>query len=119
MSQRVRRVNEALRAVLAERVSELTDPRLGMVTVTEVRATPDLQQAEVFYTVLPDDEETRAATAEGLRSAVGRLRRHVGEEIRLKHVPTLHFTEDPVPAQGRRIDDLIEQTRAQRDDDDA
>jgi ribosome-binding factor A len=116
-SQRVRRVNEALRAILAERLTELADPRLGMVTITEVRATPDLQRAEVFYTVLPDDEETRASTAEALDSAVGRLRWHVGAEMRLKRVPTLHFTEDPVPAQGRRIDDLIEETKAQRDDD--
>lgn len=119
MSQRVRRVNETLRTILAEHLAELTDPRLGMVTITEVRATPDLQRAEVFYTVLPDDDDTRAATAEALDSAVGRLRGHVGSEMRLKRVPTLHFTEDPVPAYGRRIDDLIEQTKAQRDDDEA
>lgn len=117
MSQRVRRVNETLRAVLAEQVARLTDPRLGMVTITEVRASSDLRTAEVFYTVLPDDAETRESTAEGLASAVPRLRRIVGGEMRLKSVPALHFTEDPVPAQGRRIDDLIEQSKAERDDD--
>lgn len=118
MSQRVRRVNETLRTVLAPHLRDLTDPRLGMVTLTEVRVTPDLKRAEVFYTVLPDDEETRAGTAEALASAAPRLRGLVGAEIRLKHVPALHFTEDPVPAEGRRIDDLIEQVKAQRDDDD-
>lgn len=117
MSQRVRRVNESLRAVLAEHVAKLTDPRLGMVTITEVRATADLRTAEVFYTVLPDDTETREATAEGLASAVPRLQRVIGTQMRLKNVPALHFSEDPVPAQGRRIDDLIDQAKAERDDD--
>jgi ribosome-binding factor A len=117
MSQRIRRVNETIRTVLAEHLRELADPRLGMVTLTEVRATPDLKRAEVFYTVLPDDEETRTATAEGLASATPRLRRVIGTEMRLKYVPALHFTEDPVPAEARRIEELIEQTRAERDDD--
>ncbi len=107
MSQRTRRVSESIREVLAELVLDLKDPRLGFVTVTEVRTSPDLRPAEVFYTALPDDAEALAATAEGLRSALPLLRRELGARLRLRFVPALHFTHDPIPAQGRRIDQLI------------
>ncbi len=107
MSQRTRRVSESIREVLAELVLDLKDPRLGFVTVTEVRTSPDLRHAEVFYTALPDDAEALAATAEGLRSAQPLLRRELGARLRLRFVPDLHFTHDPIPAQGRRIDQLI------------
>lgn len=116
-SPRMRRVNQSVRSVLAEELVDLKDPRLGMVTLTDVRTSVDLKHAEVFYTVLPDDEETRASTAEGLASAAPRLRRQLAAALRTKNVPALHFTEDPVPAQGRRIDELIEQARRQRDED--
>jgi ribosome-binding factor A len=107
MSQRVRRVNESVREVLAEALLDLKDPRLGFLTVTEVRTTPDLRHAEVFYTVLPDDEASLASTAEGLASAQPLLRRELGTRLRMKYVPELVFTHDPVPAQGRRIDRLL------------
>ncbi len=117
MSQRMRRVNQSVQSVLAIHIADLKDPRLGMVTVTEVRTRPDLSAAEVFYTVLPDDEETRAATGEGLASAAPRLQRLLADEVRLRRTPALHFVEDPVPAQGRRIDELIEQARPDDDHD--
>ena len=117
MSQRMRRVNQSVRSVLAEHVADLKDPRLGMITVTDVRTRPDLSAAEVYYTVLPDDEETREATAQGLASAASRLQRVLASEVRLRRTPALHFVEDPVPAQGRRIDELIEQARPDDDHD--
>lgn len=107
MSQRLRRVNESVKEVLAGLLVDLKDPRIGFVTLTEVRTTPDLRQAKVFYTVLPDDEATRAETAEGLASATPLLRRELGARLRMKNVPDLHFTLDPVPEHGRHIESLL------------
>jgi len=103
----MRRINEAVKEVLATQLVDLKDPRLGFVTVTEVRTTPDLRNADVYYTVLPDDDESRLATAEGLRSASSLLRRELGSHLRTRRVPDLHFVNDPLPAQGRRIDTLL------------
>ncbi|MGH3665796.1 MAG: 30S ribosome-binding factor RbfA [Egibacteraceae bacterium] len=117
MSQRVRRVNEAVKEVLASQLVDLKDPRLGFVTVTEVRTSPDLRHAEVFYTVLPDDPESRAETEAGLDSAAGLLRRELGSQLRLKYVPDLHFSHDPLPARGRRIETLLRDDAAAGDRD--
>jgi ribosome-binding factor A len=107
VSQRVRRVNESIREVLAESILELKDPRLGFLTITGVRTSPDLRHSEVFYTVLPDDPESRSSTAEGLASAASLLRRELGARLRMRAVPDLHFTHDPVPEKGRRIENLL------------
>lgn len=109
MSQRTRKVSESVKEIVAEEVLGLKDPRIGFVTVTDVRTSPDLKSSEVFWTVLPDDDEVRAATAAGLASAQSLLRRAVGQRLRLRHVPDLHFTHDPVPEQGRRIDRLLDE----------
>jgi len=76
--------------------TEIKDPRLGFVTVTDVRVTGDLQQASVFYTVLGGEEE-RASTAAALASATGRLRSLVGAELGIRLTPTLAFHLDAVP----------------------
>lgn len=107
MSQRVRRANESIKEALAEALFSMKDPRIGFVTITEVRTTPDLRQATVYYTVLPDDEASRAETAAGLRSAAPLLRREVGRRVRMKHLPDLEFAHDPVPEYGRRIERLL------------
>ena len=112
--QRIRRVNEAVREVLAELLGDLKDPRIGFVTLTDVRTSSDLKHAQVFYTVLPDDAETREATTEGLESARPLLRRELGARVRLRHVPDLEFVEDPVPEQGRRIETLLREQREDR-----
>jgi ribosome-binding factor A len=109
--QRIRRVNEAVREVLAELLGDLKDPRIGFVTLTDVRTSTDLKHAKVFYTVLPDDAETRADTQQGLQSAKSLLRRELGARLRLRNVPDLAFVEDPVPEQGRRIESLLEEQR--------
>jgi ribosome-binding factor A len=113
-NQRMRRVNETFKEVLAESVGDLKDPRIGFVTLTEVRTSPDLRHAEVFYTVLSDDDAERAATQEGLESAAPLLRRELGTQLRVKRIPALRFTHDPVPEHGRRIERLLG-----REDDDA
>lgn len=118
MNQRVRRVNESVIQILAELVPGLKDPRIGFVTLTEVRTSTDLRYAEVFYTVLEDDPEKREETAAGLSSATPVLRRELGARLRLRHVPDLHFTHDPLPAQGRRIEELLRQARPEDDDGD-
>jgi ribosome-binding factor A len=107
MTDRVARVSEEVREVLAEEIPRLKDPRVGFVTVTGVRVTPDLRHARVFYTVM-GDERQRAATRAGLRSARAHLRSVVGHEVRLKFLPELEFEEDEAIEQGRRIDELIE-----------
>lgn len=113
MAERMRRVNESVKEVLAELLPTLKDPRIGFVTLTEVRTSPDLRHAEVFYTVLTDDPEEAATTAAGLASAASMLRRELGARLRMKRIPDLQFLHDPLPAQGRRLEQLLE-----RDDDD-
>jgi ribosome-binding factor A len=110
VSQRIRRINETIRSLIAERVPTLKDPRIGFVTVTDVRTLSDLSQAEVFFTVLPDDEEALFQTQAGLDSAAPLLRREIGAALRVRRTPELVFTHDPVPAQGRRIEALLRET---------
>lgn len=115
MSQRLRRVNEAVREIVAEQVGGLKDPRIGFVTVTDVRTSPDLRRAEVFYTCLPDDEAALAATAAGLSSATPVLRRELGARLRTRNVPDLHFTHDTVPEHGRHIEQLLREAKPAQD----
>jgi ribosome-binding factor A len=106
-SDRMRRVNEAVRDVLGEAISkDLQDPRVGFVTVTAVKTSSDLRHARVYVSVL-GDETTRAATLEGLRSAHGVLQRALASELRLKHTPTLRFEYDESVDRGMRITELI------------
>jgi ribosome-binding factor A len=112
MSQRIRRVNEEIREILAGQLVNAKDPRIGFVTLTDVRTSTDLKHAEVFYTVLPDDEETQRQTAAGLESATPMLRRELGRRLRVRFVPDLQFTRDTVPEHGRHIESLLEQGRS-------
>src|SRR6266536_3860334 len=106
MSERLERVSEELRAVLAEEIGRLKDPRVGFVTVTGVRVTPDLRKARVFYTVL-GDESARRGTRAALRSARSHLRASLGKEVRIKFVPELEFREDETAQQGQRVEELL------------
>ena len=106
----MRRVNEAVRAVLAEAVGELKDPRIGFVTLTGVDTTPDLRQANVFVSVL-GSERKRERSLEGLAAAHGVLQARLAKELRMKRTPTLTFHYDPSVEKGvrmsRLIDDLV------------
>jgi len=105
---RMRRVDEAMRAVLSDAISkDLKDPRVGFVTVTGVKTSPDLRHARVFVSVL-GDEDTRAASIAGLRSAHGFLQHRVATELTLKHTPMLVFEYDESVDRGMRITQLID-----------
>jgi len=111
----MRRVDEAVRAVLAEALADLQDPRIGFVTVTAVDTSPDLRHARVHVSVLGDADE-RAATLDGLRSAHGVLQRRVASELRLKHTPTLEFAWDPSVDRGMRITQILDEGGARERD---
>jgi ribosome-binding factor A len=115
MSSRVDRVNEELREILAEEIQRLKDPRLGFVTVTGAKVTPDLRKARVFYTVLGEDKQRRATEA-ALRSARSHLRLVLGRAIRLKVTPELEFIEDHTAERGQRIDELLARIERERRD---
>src|SRR5215210_6569689 len=106
-SDRLRRVDEAVRQVLSDAVTQgLKDPRVGFVTVTAVRTSPDLRHARVWVSVLGTQEERETSLA-GLRSAHGFLQRRVATELRLKHTPTLEFRHDDSVERGMRVTELI------------
>jgi ribosome-binding factor A len=108
-SDRMRRVDEAVRAVLSDALSrDVKDPRIGFVTVTGVKTSPDLRHARVFVSVLGDDG-ARAATLDGLRSAHGFLQSVIASELSLKHTPELVFEYDETVARADRITRLIDQ----------
>ena len=106
----MRRVNEAVRAVLADAVGELKDPRIGFVTVTGVDTTPDLRQANVYVSVL-GSERKRERSLQGLTAAHGVLQARLAKELRMKRTPQLTFHYDPSVEEGvrmsRLIDDLV------------
>ena len=103
----MRRVNEALRAVLSEAILELKDPRVGFVTITGVDATTDLKQATVYVSVL-GSERKRTRSLEGLAAAHGLLQGRIGRELRMKRTPQLTFEYDPSVAEGVRMSKLID-----------
>jgi ribosome-binding factor A len=104
----MRRVDEAVREVLSDAVfSDLKDPRIGFVTVTDVKTSPDLRRARVYVTVLGTDDE-KAATMAGLQSAHGILQRRVGGELRMKRTPTLEFVYDDTTDRAMRVEELLD-----------
>jgi ribosome-binding factor A len=108
MADRLRRVDVAIRQVLSDAVTQdLKDPRVGFVTVTGVKTSPDLRHARVYVSVL-GDEPAREASLEGLRSAHGFLQRKVATELRLKHTPMLTFVYDDTAERGQRLSELID-----------
>jgi ribosome-binding factor A len=104
----MRRVNEAIREALAEAVGELKDPRIGFVTITAVKTSPDLRQARVYVSVL-GNERRREKTLEGLQSAHGVLQAKLATELRMKRTPLLAFEYDPTVEEGVRMSQLIDE----------
>ncbi len=108
-SERIRRVNEALREVLSARMAtDLKDPRVGFVTVTAVDTSPDLRHARVYVSVL-GDEDARADSLTGLASSHGVLQRAIADELRMKRTPTLEFVYDESIDRGMRISRLLDE----------
>jgi ribosome-binding factor A len=108
VSERIRRVNEAVRQVLSEAVPELKDPRIGFVTVTGVETSTDLRHARVFVSVL-GSEHKRDQSLEGLAAAHGVLQARIARELRLKRTPQLAFEYDPTVERGVRMSRLIDE----------
>ncbi len=108
---RVRKIADRIKVIVAEMLErKVKDPRLGFVTVTDVRVSGDTLQASVFYTVLGADEDLEG-TAAALASAKGLIRSEVGKQLGMRHVPTLDFIHDALPETARHIDDLLERVR--------
>ncbi|MBA2301081.1 MAG: 30S ribosome-binding factor RbfA [Acidobacteria bacterium] len=108
------RVGDQLRQELAELIArELHDPGIGFLTLTQVKVTPDLQQARVYYTTLGDQAQ-RKETGRALGRATPFLRRQVGQRLRLKHVPELEFFYDESIERQDRIERIILDIQAER-----
>jgi ribosome-binding factor A len=104
----MRRVDEAMRAVLSDAISkDLKDPRVGFITVTGVKTSPDLRHARVYVSVLGDDAEREASLAV-LQAAQGFLQSRVSHSLRLKHTPALSFDYDESVDRGMRISELLD-----------
>lgn len=113
----MRRVNEAVRAVVADAVGGLKDPRIGMVTVTGVSVTSDLGEATVYVSVLGSAKK-RDATLAGLESARGVLQARINRELSLRRTPTLAFAYDDAVERGVRMTKLIDELAADLPPDD-
>jgi ribosome-binding factor A len=116
MTERMRRVNETVRAVLAEAVLELKDPRIGFVTITGVVTSPDLRTATVYVSVL-GSERKRELSLAGLAAAHGPLQARLASELRLKRTPHLTFEYDPSVERGVRMTKLIDELAPDDDTD--
>ena len=104
----MRRVDEAIREVLSDALGhDVKDPRIGFVTVTDVKTTSDLRHARVYVTVLGGQDERDASLA-GLQSAHGVLQRRVGTELRMKRTPTLEFVYDDTTDRAMRVEQLLD-----------
>jgi ribosome-binding factor A len=112
--QRARKMADRIKEIIARRLDRgIKDPRLGFVTITDVRVTGDLQHASVFYTVYGTDEE-RADTAAALKSATGMLRSEVGKNITARLTPSLEFIHDALPENAAHMEQLLAEAQ-QRD----
>ena len=109
---RARKMADRIKVIVAKRLERgIRDPRLGFVTITDVKVTGDLQHASVFYTVYGSDEE-RADTAAALKSATGMLRSEVGKNLTARLTPSLEFIPDGIPENAALIATLLEEAAA-------
>ncbi|QIM15924.1 30S ribosome-binding factor RbfA [Leucobacter insecticola] len=112
---RAGKVSERIQQIIARRLEKgLRDPRLGFVTITDVRVTGDLQHASVFYTVYGTEEE-QADSAAALKAATGMLRSEVGKQLGIRLTPTLEFIHDELPETAQHMSDLLAEAK-QRDE---
>lgn len=113
---RVRKIADRIQVIVAEMLERrIKDPRLGFVTITDVRVSGDSQQATIFYTVLDagDDDAARAASAAALESAKGLLRSEVAKQLGMRHAPSLEFIHDALPENARHLDEVLARAKAQ------
>jgi ribosome-binding factor A len=106
---RQRKMADRVKVIVAETLEKrIKDPRLGFITVTDVRVSHDIREASVFYTVY-GDEESRTATAMALESAKGVIRSEVGKQTGVKFTPTLEFIPDAIPETAAHLEELLKQ----------
>lgn len=109
------RVADQIQRDLAELIAfELKDPRVGMITITEVQVTPDYAHAKVFFTTLVDDKEGVKNTIAGLSAASGFLRNQLGRRLTIHTLPELHFVHDTSTVRGIEMSKLIDEANASR-----
>ncbi|MGB6056283.1 MAG: 30S ribosome-binding factor RbfA [Burkholderiaceae bacterium] len=109
------RVADQIQRDLSELIAfELKDPRVGMVTITEVQVTPDYAHAKVFFTTLVDDPQAIRNTLQGLAKAAGFLRTQLGRRLTIHTLPELHFVHDTSTARGIEMGRLIDEANASR-----
>ena len=112
---RPERVGDQIRAEIADLLTrEVHDPGIGFITITQVKVTPDLQQARVFYTTIGDDK-ARKETQRALGRAMPFLRRQIGRRLRLKNVPALEFFYDESIEKQDRIERIMLDIQAERE----
>ncbi|GMB08415.1 ribosome-binding factor A [Thermolongibacillus altinsuensis] len=112
---RATRVGEQMKKELSDIIGrKIKDPRIGFVTVTDVRVTGDLQQAKVYISVL-GDEEQKKNTLKGLAKATGFIRSEIGQRIRLRKTPEIYFEIDESIDYGMRIESLIKQISQEKE----
>lgn len=110
---RVRKIADRIQVIVAEMLERrIKDPRLGFVTITDVRVTGDSQQATIFYTVLGADEEL-ASTGAALESAKGVIRSEVAKQLGMRIVPSLTFVPDALPDSARALEEVLARAKAQ------
>jgi len=109
------RVADQIQRDLAEIVAYgLKDPRIGMITITEVQITPDYAHAKVFFTMFKDDKESIKNTVDGLAAASGFIRNQLGKRLHIHTLPMLHFVHDTSTSRGMEMSLLIDQANATR-----
>ncbi len=110
-SARIRKIADRIQVTVAEMLERrIKDPRLGFVTITDVRVTGDSQHASVFYTVFGDEAQA-ADSAAALESAKGLIRSEVGKQLGMRHTPSLEFIHDALPETARHLDELLAAAR--------
>lgn len=116
---RGQRVADQIQRDLAELIAmEVKDPRVGMVTLSEVQLTPDYAHAKIFFTTLIDDPASVQSTINGLKKASGFLRVQLGKRLSIHTLPELHFVHDTSTSRGAALSKLIDEANATRSKDD-
>ena len=109
------RVADQIQRDLAEIIAfELKDPRVGMITITEVQVTTDYAHAKVFFTTLVDNPEAVQNTLSGLHKASGFIRGQLGRRLTIHTIPELHFVHDTSTSRGMELSKLIDEANSMR-----
>lgn len=116
MADRLGRLAEEIKRELSSIIAkEVKDPRLGMISITDVNVSRDLSWAKVYYSQLGSEEE-RANTLEGLNKAKGFVRTELSKRLRVRHTPEIIFQFDPSLEQGAKMDALLRTLQASKED---